>query len=146
MAKVATKNARSVRVFDRFTTGLQEEIRREEGRVLGVPRAACGADRAVRGKVCPGSRRIGRMPQISRMNDVVEVRYVRDYTLWLRFQDGTAGEVDIEPSFKGPVFEPLRDIEFFKQVSIDHEIGTIVWPNGADIAPETLYARVHVTV
>lgn len=86
------------------------------------------------------------MPQISRMNDVVEVRYVRDYTLWLRFQDGTAGEVDIEPSFKGPVFEPLRDIEFFKQVSIDHEIGTIVWPNGADIAPETLYARVHVTV
>jgi len=80
------------------------------------------------------------------MNDVVEVRYVRNYTVWLRFQDGTAGEVDIQPSFKGPVFEPLRNVEFFKQVRVDPEIGTIVWPNGADVAPETLYARVHVAV
>lgn len=85
-------------------------------------------------------------PLGNHMNDVVEVRYVRDYTLWLRFQDGTVGEVDIEPSFKSPFFESLRDAEFFKQVSVDPEIGTIVWPNGADIAPETLYARLHVTV
>jgi hypothetical protein len=80
------------------------------------------------------------------MNDVVEVRYVREYTVWLRFQDGTSGEVDIQPSFKGPVFEPLRDVEFFRQVQVDPEIGTIVWPNGADVAPETLYDRVRVTV
>lgn len=80
------------------------------------------------------------------MNDVVEVRYVRDYIVWLRFQDGTAGEVDIEPSFKGPVFEPLRDIDFFKRARVDPEIGTIVWPNGADVAPETLYERVRVAV
>jgi hypothetical protein len=80
------------------------------------------------------------------MNDVVEVRYVRDYVLWLRFQDGTVGEVDLRPSFRGPVFEPLRDLEYFKQVRIDPEIGTIVWPNGADVAPETLYDRVHVAV
>lgn len=80
------------------------------------------------------------------MNDIVEVRYVRDYTVWVRFQDGTSGEVDISRSFKGPVFEPLRDPEFFKQVRVDPEIGTIVWPNGADVAPETLYERVHVTV
>jgi hypothetical protein len=80
------------------------------------------------------------------MNDVVEVRYVREYTVWLRFQDGTSGEVDIQPSFKGPVFEPLRDVEFFKQVRVDAEIGTIVWPNGADVAPETLYDRVRVAV
>jgi hypothetical protein len=79
-------------------------------------------------------------------NDVVEVRYVREYVVWLRFQDGTSGEVDIQPSFKGPVFDPLRDIEFFKRVRIDSEIGTIVWPNGADVAPETLYERVHVAV
>jgi hypothetical protein len=78
------------------------------------------------------------------MNDVVEVRYVRDYTLWLRFQDGTCGEVDISRSFKGPVFEPLRNVEFFRQVRVDPELGTIVWPNGADVAPETLYERVHV--
>jgi hypothetical protein len=80
------------------------------------------------------------------MNDVVEVRYVRDYVLWLRFQDGTSGEVDIQPSFKGPVFEPLRDMTYFKQVRLDPEIGTIVWPNGADVAPETLYDRLHVMV
>jgi hypothetical protein len=78
------------------------------------------------------------------MNDVVEVRYVREYVLWVRFQDGTCGEVDIQPSFKGPVFEPLRDVAYFKQVRVDPEIGTIVWPNGADVAPETLYDRVHV--
>ena len=80
------------------------------------------------------------------MNDVVEVRYVKDHTVWVRFQDGTSGEVDLRESLRGPVFEPLRDIEYFKQVSVDPEIGTIVWPNGADIAPETLYQRVRVAV
>lgn len=76
--------------------------------------------------------------------DVVEVRYVRDYIVWLKFEDGTTGEVDLTASLRGPVFEPLRDIEYFKQVCVNPEIGTIVWPNGADIAPETLYARVQV--
>jgi hypothetical protein len=80
------------------------------------------------------------------MNDVVEVRYVRDHVLWLRFQDGTAGEVDLQPCLRGPVFEPLREMEYFKQVRVDPEIGTIVWPNGADIAPETLLQRVRVAV
>ena len=79
------------------------------------------------------------------MNDVIEVRCVRAYTLWLRFQDGTSGEVDITPSMRGPVFEPLRDPEFFKQVRVDPELGTVVWPNGADVAPETLYERLQVT-
>lgn len=76
--------------------------------------------------------------------DVVEVRYVRDYTVWVKFEDGTVGEVDLSSSLRGPVFEPLRNVEYFKQVRVDTEIGTIVWPNGADIAPETLYARVQV--
>jgi hypothetical protein len=80
------------------------------------------------------------------MNDVLEVRYVRDYVVWLRFHDGASGEVDIQPSFRGPVFEPLKDVEFFKLVRVDPELGTIVWPNGADVAPETLYSRLHVTV
>jgi len=78
--------------------------------------------------------------------DVVEVRYVRNYTVWIKFEDGTAGEVDLTTSLRGPVFEPLRDPEYFKQVRVDPEIGTIVWPNGADIAPETLYSRVQVAV
>lgn len=78
--------------------------------------------------------------------DVVAVRHIRDYVVWLRFEDGTEGEVDLRSSLRGPVFEPLGDIEYFKQVRVDPEIGTIVWPNGADIAPETLYSRVHVAV
>ena len=78
------------------------------------------------------------------MPDVIEVSYVRDYTLWLKFADGVQGEVDISRSFKGPVFEPLRDVEFFKQVTVNGDLGTIVWPNGADVAPETLYERVQV--
>ena len=78
--------------------------------------------------------------------DVVEVRYLRNYTVWIKFEDGTAGEVDLTTSLRGPVFEPLRDPEYFKQVRVDPEIGTIVWPNGADIAPETLYSRVQVVV
>ncbi|PYQ26666.1 MAG: DUF2442 domain-containing protein [Acidobacteria bacterium] len=83
---------------------------------------------------------------VDTVNDVVEVRYLHDYTVWLRFEDGTAGEVDLRESLRGPVFEPLRKLEYFKQVSVDAEIGTIVWPNGADIAPETLYRRVRVAV
>ena len=79
------------------------------------------------------------------MADVIEVRYIRDYTLWIRFDDGTEGEVDISRSFKGSVFEPLRNIQYFKQVTISPDLGTIVWPNGADVAPETLYERVQVS-
>lgn len=78
--------------------------------------------------------------------DVVEVRHVRNYTVWVKFEDGTSGEVDLSSSLRGPVFARLRDVEYFKQVRVDPEIGTIVWPNGADIAPETLYARVQVPV
>jgi hypothetical protein len=78
------------------------------------------------------------------MSDVVAVRYVREYMVWLKFEDGTEGEVDISRSFKGPVFEPLRNLEYFKQVRVDSELGTIVWPNGADVAPETLHERVQV--
>ena len=79
------------------------------------------------------------------MPDVIKVLYVRDYILWLEFDDGTHGEVDISLSFNGPVFEPLRDLDYFKQVRVNADLGTIVWPNGADVAPETLYERMHVT-
>ena len=78
------------------------------------------------------------------MFDVVEAKYVRDYILWVRFEDGAEGEVDLSQSLVGPVFEPLREKQYFAQIRIDRELGTVVWPNGADVAPETLYERVRV--
>jgi len=77
--------------------------------------------------------------------NVVEARYVRDYVVWLRFRDGTAGEVDLYPYLKGPVFEPLHDVAFFKRFIVHPEFETLVWPNGADMAPETLHDAVQVT-
>ena len=74
--------------------------------------------------------------------DVSTVEIRDDYKLLLRFDDDTEGVVDIERliGFKG-VFEPLRDPAFFKLVRVDRELGTICWPNGADICPDVLYAE-----
>jgi len=78
------------------------------------------------------------------MVSVLEVRYVMGHTLWLRFSDGTAGEIDLTEELWGPVFEPLRDVEEFKKVRITPELRTITWPNGADLAPEFLHNHVRV--
>ena len=77
--------------------------------------------------------------------DVMEAKYVRDFVLWLRFRDGTAGEVDLGPELWGPVFEPLRDVEYFKMFTVHPEFLTLVWPNEADFAPEFLHDAVRVT-
>ena len=74
--------------------------------------------------------------------DIVEARIVRDFVVWLRFRDGTAGEVDLRDELEGEVFLPLRDPAFFRRFRLD--LDTIVWPNGADFAPEFLYERVKV--
>ena len=74
---------------------------------------------------------------------LVEARYVRDYVIWLRFSDGVAGEMDLRDELDGPVFEPLRRIEAFQCFRLHPELHTIVWPNGADLAPEFLYERVQ---
>jgi hypothetical protein len=76
--------------------------------------------------------------------DVIEAKYVRDFIVWLKFEDGSEGEIDLSSELYGPVFEPLKDIDFFRQVSVDPELGTIVWPNGADLAPEFLHDRIQV--
>jgi hypothetical protein len=70
---------------------------------------------------------------------VTEVEVLHDFVVGVTFDDGTAGEVDLLPHLWGPVFEPLRaDPALFAQVRVDDEEGTIVWPNGADVAPEML--------
>jgi hypothetical protein len=76
--------------------------------------------------------------------DVIEVRYVTDFTVWVRFEDGVEGEIDLSAELYGPVFEPLKDTNYFRQVRVDPELGTIAWPNGADLAAEFLYSKVRV--
>ena len=74
------------------------------------------------------------------LKDIVEVRPLDGYRLWLRFEDGAAGEVDLEKMIRfDGIFAPLKERAFFMQVRVDREIGSIVWPNGADLAPEFLY-------
>jgi hypothetical protein len=73
---------------------------------------------------------------------VTHVEVLHDFVviLTITFDDGTVGEVDLLPHLWGPVFEPLRDDPgLFAKVRVDPDEGTIVWPNGADVAPETLY-------
>jgi hypothetical protein len=77
--------------------------------------------------------------------DVLEARYVRDYVIWLRFRDGTSGEIDLEPELHGEMFEPLKELELFKQFRVHPEFETLVWPNGADLAPEFLHDNVRIT-
>lgn len=77
--------------------------------------------------------------------DVIDARYIAGHTVWLRFRDGTAGEIDLTPALRGPVFEPLHDTALFAQFTIHPEFHTLVWPNGADIAPEYLHDNVRVT-
>jgi hypothetical protein len=74
--------------------------------------------------------------------DVTGVEVLAPYRLRLSFEDGSEGEVDVAAivPFEG-VFAPLRDPAVFAAVRVDAELGTVVWPNGADLDPEILHAR-----
>jgi hypothetical protein len=77
---------------------------------------------------------------MEQLKDVTSVEVIGPHRLRLAFDDGTIGEVDFaEREWRG-VFEPLRDPDYFARVRADPEGGTIAWPNGADMAPEPLYA------
>ena len=69
---------------------------------------------------------------------VTKAKYVSGYLIEVKFNDGTKKVIDFEPWLTGPIFRPLKDKDYFKKFFIDGP--TIAWPNGADIAPETLYA------
>jgi hypothetical protein len=78
------------------------------------------------------------------MVDVIEAKHIGGHTIWLRFEDGTEGEIDLSSELDGPIFLPLREVAYFAQVRVNPETGTVEWPNGADFAPEFLYEKTHI--
>jgi hypothetical protein len=75
--------------------------------------------------------------------DITNVAVVRHGVLRLTFADELTGELDVLERMRGPVFAHARTPDGFAQVAVDEESGTIVWPGGADLAPDTLYERVR---
>ena len=76
--------------------------------------------------------------------EVRAVEHLGGYRLRLTFADGLVGDVDLADRFTGrvgPMFEPLRDVGYFASVVVDEVLGTIVWPNGADLAPDVLHEQ-----
>ncbi len=78
--------------------------------------------------------------------DITEAAVVAHGVLRLTFADGMTGEVAVLERMRGPVFDEARTADGFANVAVDVETGTIVWPDGADLAPDTLYERVRTGV
>jgi len=75
--------------------------------------------------------------------DITAAEVVRHGVLRLTFADGLSGQVDVLDRMRGPVFKGARTSDGFARVEVDSETGTVVWPGGADLAPDTLYERVR---
>jgi len=73
---------------------------------------------------------------------VIRAKYDGSFRIHFTFSDNVQGTVDLQSWLEGPIFEPLKDRSYFQRFFIDG--GTVVWPNGADIAPETLYEAVKL--
>ncbi len=73
------------------------------------------------------------------MHIILKVKPLPDFQLELTFNDNKTMLVDLKKRLKGGIFEDLKDPEFFKKVFVDEEMGTIAWPNGADLCPDVLY-------
>ena len=69
---------------------------------------------------------------------VTDAQYVDGYKVHVWFNDGADAEIDLSGSLTGPIFEPLRDVEYFKSFTLEGH--TLAWPNGADFAPEYLHS------
>ena len=72
---------------------------------------------------------------------IEQCEYLHEYQLRLKFTNGETRLVDLGEELVGEIFEPLRDMEVFRQVRVSADSGTIEWPNGADFAPEFLYEK-----
>jgi len=79
------------------------------------------------------------MKERHEIHKVRDVKIVGPYALRLTYEDGKVNVVDLDGVLFGEIYEPLRNPELFRKVHVDPEVPTIVWPNGADFDPETLY-------
>jgi hypothetical protein len=70
---------------------------------------------------------------------VIKAQYRKDFMIEVAFNDGRSGLADLSAELKGSVFEELKDVTQFAQFELDKELNTIVWQNGADLAPEFIY-------
>ncbi len=75
---------------------------------------------------------------------VKEAKYLHDYVIWIRFNDDIEGEVDLENELEGEIFGSLKDKKKFQSFKVDPIPQTIVWENGADIAPEFLHKNLKI--
>jgi len=73
---------------------------------------------------------------------VTNARYIEDYKVEVSFNNGRKGIADLSDVLKGPMFEPLKNHLTFSAFTVDKEMETIVWPNGADLAPEYIYFQI----
>ena len=71
--------------------------------------------------------------------DVTDFELLGEYTVRVVFDDNLEHVIDLEPVLYGEMYAPLRDVEFFRQVQLDPEVKTLVWPNGADFDPYVLH-------
>jgi len=76
---------------------------------------------------------------------VIDARHIEQYSIWIKFNDGSEGEVDLKDELWGPVFEPLKDINQFRKFSVHPDLHTITWENGADFSPEFLRNALRAT-
>jgi hypothetical protein len=76
------------------------------------------------------------------MKEVIDAKYETEYKIRIKFNDGTVGIVDLYNDLWGKMFEPLKDVNVFKNFRVSEILNTIEWENGADFAPEFLFDKI----
>jgi hypothetical protein len=72
--------------------------------------------------------------------------YQKNYVIEIHFSDGVYGDINLKDELYGELFEPLKDLTFFKKFKVHPDFHTLCWPNGADFAPEFLYENIQLRV
>ncbi len=75
------------------------------------------------------------------MHSIKSLKYIKEYRLELTFEDFSVKVIDLKDELYGEIFEPLKDVDYFKQAYVNQDIETVSWPNGADFCPDFLYEK-----